>query len=65
MACYAAHCAPPGHYVARMCAYALPPDSDGGYQVCELHAASTPTCVDVPFDLPATGQVIGVLDPRK
>ena len=65
VACYSAHCAPPGHYVARMCAYELPPSSDDGTQVCELHASSTPTCVDVPFDYPPAAPVVGVLDPRK
>lgn len=63
--CWMPSCAPAGHYVAHLCAYALPPDSDGGFQVCELHAATKPTCVDVPFDYPTTTQVVGVLDPRK
>jgi hypothetical protein len=48
-----------------MCAYALPLDSDGGFQRCELHASKTPTCIDVPFDYPTNAPVVGVLDPRK
>jgi hypothetical protein len=63
--CWKPSCAPPGRYTAHLCAYALPPNSDGGVQVCELHAATTPTCVDVPFDYPTTTQVVGALDPRK
>lgn len=65
LACWMPSCAPPGHYVAHLCAYAMPSNSDGGFQVCELHAEVKPTCVDVPFDYPTTTQVVGVLDPRK
>jgi hypothetical protein len=40
-------CAPPGHYDARMCA--------------SRNFNEPATCVDVPFDLPASGPVVGTL----
>lgn len=63
-ACFSRRCAPPGHYVARLCAFPLAPNSDGGLLECERHASPTPTCIDVPFDYPATTTVTGTLDPR-
>lgn len=42
-------CAPAGQYVAHMCAYHIPNSSE------------QMTCVDVPFDLPAAGPVVGTL----
>jgi hypothetical protein len=43
-------CALPGHYDARMCAERTTDPNEGA-------------CVDVPFDLPASGPVVGTLPP--
>jgi hypothetical protein len=48
-ACVAKECAPPGQYIARMCAYP-----------CEA-ASCQATCVTVPFALPASGEIVGTL----
>jgi hypothetical protein len=42
-------CTPPGHYDARMCAYR------------NRNLNEPATCVDVPFDLPASAPVVGTL----
>ncbi len=47
-------CAKSGHYTARFCTLA---DHGDGGATCE--PASTPTCVDVPFDWPTAGPVKG------
>jgi hypothetical protein len=49
-------CLPPGHYVARMCASKATSDA-GSYCM----GASTPTCVEVPFDFPTSQVIEGVL----
>jgi hypothetical protein len=58
MACQTPRCAPPGAYVAHMCAYAEAPDAattgGTGSQGCTA-TASVPTCVDVPFTWPPSG----------
>jgi len=58
IACQTPRCAPPGDYVAHMCAYAEVPDAatTGGTasQGCTA-TASAPTCIDVPFTWPPSG----------
>jgi hypothetical protein len=52
IACTRSYCAPPGEYVAHMCAY-----TD-----CTRTSGSMPyRCVDVPFVFPPTAPVVGVL----
>jgi hypothetical protein len=62
LACAAEQCAPPGRYVAKMCAYAnqMPNGQEG---VCS--GAPTPTCVTVEFDLPSPDVVVGLLGPGQ
>jgi hypothetical protein len=50
-ACVAKSCAAPGHYTAKMCAYANSGQGPAGF--CSV--VSTPTCVDVAFDWPPAG----------
>ena len=54
-ACVTQECAPPGRYVAKMCA------CPGLTSTVSDVPCDSPTCVDVPFDLPSTGTVIGTL----
>jgi hypothetical protein len=58
MDCQTPRCAPPGDYVAHMCAYAEVPDAapagGTGSQPCTA-TVSVPTCVDVPFTWPPSG----------
>jgi hypothetical protein len=51
-----ATCVPPGKYIARMCANRA--TGDGG-NFCMSDPMAT--CVDVPFDYPASATVVGVL----
>jgi hypothetical protein len=60
LACSRSVCAPAGHYIAHMCGYELV-SGDGGVFGCESGASATPTCVDVPFDVPPGATVKGVL----
>lgn len=57
--CQTPACAPPGRYTAVMCAYPTP-IPDGG-QACFQDSGAEPVCVEVPFDYPAPGPVVGVL----
>jgi hypothetical protein len=43
-----------------MCGYALS-SGDGGIMECESAADTTPTCVDVSFDVPGVSVANGVL----
>jgi hypothetical protein len=54
--CRGTQCAAPGHYVAKMCASRSVPDG-GPFGTCNPSAMQT--CVDVPFDYPASGVVAG------
>jgi hypothetical protein len=58
LACQTPRCAPPGDYVAHMCAFAEAPDAattgGTGSQGCTA-TVSVPTCVDVPFTWPPSG----------
>jgi hypothetical protein len=56
--CEYKQCAPPGQYVARMCANKSTSDA-GVNNFCM--ADPTPTCVDVTFDYPSPTPVVGVL----
>jgi hypothetical protein len=58
MQCALAQCAPAGKYIARMCVRRA--TSDGGPGGCQ--GVATPTCVEVPFEWPATGPVRGVVN---
>jgi hypothetical protein len=61
MTCYEAGHVVPGQYVARMCGTpgTLTPAAAGAPPSC---AASGPAvCVDVPFDFPGSGVVVGQL----
>jgi len=60
--CLSPSCAPAGRYTARFCGYRLE-GGDGGPLACESNGSETPTCVDVPFDYPHAGTILGVLDP--
>jgi len=60
-ACYTVACAAPGHYVAHLCGYFLA-QGDGSFDNCR-NAATTPTCVDVPFEYPTSAVVAGKLTP--
>jgi hypothetical protein len=61
--CRSRSCAKPGKYVAHFCGYAL--TSTDGSADCEKNAATTSTCVDMPFEYPVAGPVVAVLDPQK
>lgn len=57
--CYQPTVAPPGHYVARMCATPgtiATPDGGGGPSTCT--ATGPVACVDVPFDLPGSNGTV-------
>jgi hypothetical protein len=56
-----AACAPHGRYIAHLCGYVLPPGGSSP-RSCDS-AASTPSCVDLPFDFPTSEVVTGVLRP--
>jgi hypothetical protein len=58
IACHNKQCAPPGKYVATMCASRSTSDA-GTVGFCM--ASATPTCVDVPFDYPSATTVEGVI----
>jgi len=53
-------CAPPGRYIARMCATR---QQSAGAHACEVPESSplSPTCTDVEFDWPTTDTVRGAL----
>ncbi|MGA7121165.1 MAG: hypothetical protein WBY94_13760 [Polyangiaceae bacterium] len=53
LACVSPKCAPPGPYVAKVCA------CDAADQM--VTGCKKPTCVDVPFNYPADGLVIALL----
>jgi len=53
LSCVSPRCAPPGRYVAKVCACGAADQTATG---CEK-----PTCVDVPFNYPADGLVIALL----
>jgi hypothetical protein len=64
--CVTPACAAAGSYTARFCAFELPGAGGAGndpntFNLCELDAATTPTCVEVPFELPGAGIVEGEL----
>jgi hypothetical protein len=59
--CLSRACAKPGRYVAHMCAYMIDGADDAGALDCHRDASKVPTCVDVPFDYPASGVVTGAL----
>jgi hypothetical protein len=59
--CHSRSCPPAGRYTARMCAHALPAGETAGPEGCGDRAAAEATCVEVPFDYPATEPVVGVL----
>jgi hypothetical protein len=56
--CIRLSCAPTGQYVAHMCGYAEVPSSSAAPACTDL--ATTPTCVDAPFEWPpaAAGTVV-------
>jgi hypothetical protein len=61
MSCAALACAPPGHYTAKMCAYAATGDRTAPF----CNAGQIPTCATVEFDWPPIGgsaTVTGVID---
>jgi hypothetical protein len=58
ISCQNKQCAPPGGYIATMCANRSVSDA-GVAGFCQ--ADPTPTCVEVPFDYPSTTTVEGVL----
>jgi hypothetical protein len=51
-------CAPPGKYIATMCATLDEPDAGGA--ACSL-TQQQQVCVDVPFDYPSSTVVDGVI----
>jgi hypothetical protein len=55
--CNATACAPPGKYIATMCA--TPDMSDAGGAVCSV--TQQPVCVEVTFDYPSAMVVDGVI----
>jgi hypothetical protein len=61
MACYRPEAAPPGHYVARMCA------TPGNLTTADARFPSactstgTEECIDGPFDVPGPSPVVGTL----
>jgi hypothetical protein len=58
--CYQARFAPPGHYLAVMCATpGRLTGGDGGPPTCQ--PTGVRTCIEVPFDLPSAAPVIGHL----
>jgi hypothetical protein len=61
MSCYQPGFAPPGHYVAKMCATpGKVTTADGGFpSTCT--ATGPIECVDVPFDFPGPTPVVGTL----
>ncbi len=70
--CGLAQCAAKGRFVARMCAYPSTPSSDAGADAaadaaatvptrCATPAGAQPKCVDVPFDWPSQGPVVGTI----
>jgi hypothetical protein len=58
--CLEMRCAPPGRYIARMCATR---QQSAGAHACEVPESSplSPTCTDVEFDWPTTDTVRGAL----
>ena len=64
--CVTPECAPPGSYVASFCANRVEPGdagvTDGGNGDCQ-YAASTPSCVEVPFEYPGATFIKVVFDP--
>lgn len=58
LSCQDKQCAPPGRYIATMCANRSTSDA-GMAGFCQ--AAPTPTCVDVEFDYPTAATVEGVV----
>jgi hypothetical protein len=64
--CFEDACAPPGKYLAHMCAY--PDGEDGGAgPFCSFNPQAVPAkavCVEVPFDFPSTGVVEGTIGPK-
>lgn len=65
LTCDEPSCAPPGKYIAHMCAFRGNADAGAGPpNGCAL-AGNTPTqiCTDVEFDLPANGPVVGTITP--
>jgi hypothetical protein len=59
ISCQEKQCAPPGHYVATMCANKA--TSDAGIAGFCSNFDFTPTCVDVEFDYPSMKPVEGVI----
>ena len=60
--CRESGCRPSGHYIARMCAVVL--QSAAADEQCATEAYSVPpSCIDVPFDFPATTMVVGTISP--
>jgi hypothetical protein len=59
VSCQDKQCAPPGHYVATMCANKS--TSDAGVAGFCAGVDFTPTCVDVEFDYPSMKTVEGVV----
>lgn len=70
--CGLARCAAKGRFVARMCAYPSTLSGDGGADAasdaassvptrCAVPAGTQPSCVDVPFDWPSQGSIVGTI----
>jgi len=59
ISCQEKQCAPPGHYIATMCANKS--TSDAGVAGFCAGVDFTPTCVDVEFDYPSMKPVEGVI----
>ena len=59
LSCQEKQCAPPGHYIATMCANKS--TSDAGVAGFCAGVDFTPTCVDVEFDYPSMKPVEGVV----
>jgi hypothetical protein len=59
LTCYLPGFAPPGHYVARMCA--TPGNLTDGPFITTCTTTGPVECVDVPFDFPGPSPVVGTL----